>query len=210
MDDDGALIDCNKADFIKCRQRATDRLKRQSEVAADFMPGHAQIELLAGIANAGEPFGQKHQEARDPCFGTQRAKHADHDLFAHEFPAHYAVQRRFKFGMGAAERGEFLEWHEDDVAVGKRDRFRGVLFSMNTVDADNVTLHGKAQHLFAARFVDHYGFQESGINDIQHIERLADRVNPLPRLELHMLKKSFRIDIERTVKRNAEQIAYLV
>ena len=59
---------------------------------------------------------------------------------------------------------------------------------MNTIHAKQIAFHRKAQHLFITVFIDQDGLQKSGVHDEQSIKRLADRMDTLTGLELHVLK----------------------
>ena len=62
---------------------------------------------------------------------------------------------------------------------------------VNAVDAEHVALHREAEHLFVAELVDQHGFQETGVDDVQGVERLANRVHALSGLELYVLEQQF-------------------
>ena len=84
----------------------------------------------------------------------------DHGLLAHQFPAHYAVHRVFEFDVGAAQRSEFLERQQDQVAVGQGDRFGCITPGMDAIHAKQVAFHREAQYLFVAEFVDQTVFRK--------------------------------------------------
>ena len=209
LDADGALVNRDQADFIEGGQGAAHRFQGQAQVAADFMARHAQVEQLARVAHLREAVGQRDEEARHAGFGAQGAQHADHRLFAHQFAAHHAVHDVFQFQVHAAQRRQLLERQQDQVAVGQRHRFRGVMARVDAVDAQHVALHGKTQYLFIAEFIDEHGFQEAGIDDVQGVERLADGVHALARLELHVLEQQF-IGGDGAGAGDMQQVAYLL
>ena len=66
-------------------------------------------------------------------------------------------------------------------------------FAVDAIDTQQVGLHRKGKHLFITQFVDHDGFQKTGIDDVKHFEWLTDCVNALAGFELDMLEKDFFI-----------------
>jgi hypothetical protein len=76
----------------------------------------------------------------------------------------------FSSSVDAPQRRQLLERQQDQVAVGQRHRFRRVLAGVDAVHAQHVALHGEAQHLFVAVFVDEHGFEEAGVDDVQGVE----------------------------------------
>ena len=75
----------------------------------------------------------------------------------------------------------------------QRDGFRTVFACMDAVHSEHVALHREAQYLLVAEFVDQHRLEKTGVDDIEHVERLPDGMDALPRLELHMLEHQVRI-----------------
>ena len=80
---------------------------------------------------------------------------------------------------------------------------------VDAVDAQHVALHGKTEYLLIAEFVDEHGFQEARIDDVQGVERLADGVHALARLELHVLEQQF-IGGDGAGAGDMQQVAHLL
>jgi len=70
-----------------------------------------------------------------------------------------------------------------------------------------VALHREVKSRLGAGVVDRHRLQEAGIDDVQRVERLTDRVDALPGLELHVLEQKI---IARTLHRDAQQIAHFL
>jgi hypothetical protein len=112
-------------------------------------------------------------------------------LLAHQFAAHHAVHHVFQFQVDSAQRRQLFERQQDQVAIGQRHGLGGIVPGVDAVDAEHVALHREAQHLLVAELVDQHGFEEAGIDDVQRVERLADGVDALAGLELHVLEQQF-------------------
>jgi hypothetical protein len=112
----------------------------------------------------------------------------------------------FKFDIGAAELGEFLERQQDQITVRQRHGFRRIALGMDAIDTEEIAFHREAQHLLITEFVDQHRLQETGVDDEQGVEGLAYRMYALPRLELHVLEQELFI-VDRRCGGDAEQVA---
>ena len=80
---------------------------------------------------------------------------------------------------------------------------------MDAIHAQHVALHGEAEDLLIAEFIDEDGFQEARVDDVQRVEGLADRVHALPRLELHVLEQQL-VGGDGAGAGDMQQVAYFL
>src|SRR3954470_20622397 len=65
---------------------------------------------------------------------------------------------------------------------------------VDPIDTEQIALHREGQHLLIARLIYHHGLQEARVDDVKHVERLADRMDTLAALELDMLESEVRLE----------------
>ena len=68
LDFNGFLIDADPAYFMKGRSGTADSFKRQTDITADFMSRHAQVENAVGISHLGEAVREGNQKTGDSSF----------------------------------------------------------------------------------------------------------------------------------------------
>jgi hypothetical protein len=66
---------------------------------------------------------------------------------------------------------------------------------VDSIYAEQVSFHGKAEDLFVAEFIDQDRFQKARMDDVQSVERLADGVDALSGFELYVLEQELFIRI---------------
>ena len=95
--------------------------------------------------------------------------------------------------MDTSELNKFFKRKQDQIAIRQCHGLGRIAFGVDAIDAEQIAFHWETQYLLVAEFIDQYGLEETGVNNKQGVERLADGVNTLASLELNVLEKKFFI-----------------
>src|SRR5512141_3100713 len=102
MDSDVFLLHRDEPIGLEAREQPTDRLERKSEVAADLVARHPQMDRARREPACKEALGQVQQECGQPLLGAHRAEQHHHALVADQLAAHYLVELALQVGLEQA------------------------------------------------------------------------------------------------------------
>ena len=89
---DLSLMDGKQPFILETREGATDRFQFEAEIAADFVPRHAQVELGRRVASRLEALRKIEQESRQAFLGAHRAKQHHYAVITNDLSTHHLVE----------------------------------------------------------------------------------------------------------------------
>jgi hypothetical protein len=119
----------------------------------------------------------------------ERAKRVVGDQLA----ADGAVDELLEVVEGAAELGDAAEGNDDHFGVRERDRVRRMAVVAEPVGPHQVAAQREAEHELVAGLVGHEGLEEPLRHDVERLERLALRGEPLAGLQAPVQER--RVDL---------------
>ena len=146
------LLDADQAFFLKAGKGPAYGFQLEAQIAADFLPGHAQVELGGGIAPGGKTLGKVEQEGGQPLFRPHGAQQHHDPVIPDNFPAHDLVEVVLEGNHFPGQTFQARVGDNADFAVFQGHRVTGVGFRADAVQPQQFPGHLKAGDLIPAVF----------------------------------------------------------
>jgi hypothetical protein len=170
---DVLAIDHQKSFLVEAGEEAADGFDGQTQVVADLVAGHAEVEIGGAQAALLQAVGEAEQEGGQAVLGALLAQQEQHLGLLGDLLAEEAVHLVLKGGDGDAE---FLEAGKGHLADGGGLQDLGgaaMGIMLDGVQADDFTRQMKAQHLFPTFRAGGKGLDGAGLDDEEGAEAVA-------------------------------------